>query len=310
VAQRMMGAKDERHALFSVLWFNVAHYCLRPWPWIIVALAALVLYPGLDDPREGFVLAMRDVLPPGLLGLLFAAFLAAFMSTISTQLNWGTSYLVNDLWRRFVKTDGDEAYYVRVSRIVTFTLAVIGLVITANLDSISGAWGLIISASAGLGLVLILRWYWWRINAWSELVATVAPIVLVVAALVLGGAGIEVPGLQSPFPTNLFAMTAFTTVLWLAATFLTRPTPAQTLDTFYQRVRPAGPGWRPLAQQHPSVQPDAALGSLGVSWLLGVVLVYAFLFGFGYMLLGEPLLGTGCLVLGLTCGSLLWRRLK
>ncbi|MEM1094441.1 MAG: sodium:solute symporter family protein [Bacteroidota bacterium] len=310
VAQRMMGAKDERHALFSVLWFNVAHYCLRPWPWIIVALAALVLYPGLDDPREGFVLAMRDVLPPGLLGLLFAAFLAAFMSTISTQLNWGTSYLVNDLWRRFIKTDGDEKYYVRISRILTFVLAVIGLIITANLDSISGAWGLIISASAGLGLVLILRWYWWRINAWSELVATVAPIVLVVAALILGGSGVQVPGLQSPFPTNLFAMTAFTTVLWLTATFLTRPTPASTLDTFYKRVRPARPGWRPLAQQHPGITPDAALGSLGVSWLLGVVLVYAFLFGFGYVLLGQPLLGVGCVALGLACGSLLWRRLK
>ncbi|GAB5521189.1 MAG: Na+:solute symporter [Rhodothermales bacterium] len=310
VAQRMMGAKDERHALFSALWFNVAHYCLRPWPWIIVALAALVLYPGLEDPREGFVLAMRDVLPPGLLGLLFAAFLAAFMSTISTQLNWGTSYLVNDLWRRFIKTDGDEAYYVRISRILTFGLAVVGIFVTANLDSISGAWGMILSASAGLGLVLILRWYWWRINAWSELVATLAPILLVILALVLGQFGINIPGLQSPFPTNLFAVTAFTTVLWLIATFVTRPTDRATLDTFYQRVRPAGPGWRSLSESHPTVQADASLAGLGVSWLLGVVLVYSFLFGFGYVLLGSLPLGLGCITLGVISGAVLWQRLK
>ncbi len=307
IAQRMMSAKDEKHALFATLWFNVAHYCLRPWPWIIVALVALVLYPGLDDPRAGFVLVMRDVLPPGLLGLLFAAFLAAFMSTISTQLNWGTSYLVNDLWRRFIRPDGDERHYVLVARITTFALGAISLFVTARLESISGAWGLILTASAGLGLVLILRWYWWRINAWSELAATVAPIVLTAAALVLQPMGITIPGLESPFPTNLFAVTAFTTVVWLVATFVTRPTEAATLDAFYRRIHPGGPGWKPVAARHPDVVPDAGLGALALDWLAGVVLVYSTLFGVGNLLVGSTLTGVGCLVLaGLATGFLAW----
>ncbi|MBA3890107.1 MAG: Na+:solute symporter, partial [Gemmatimonadaceae bacterium] len=236
VAQRMMSAKDERHAMFAALWFTIAHYCLRPWPWIIVALASTVMYPNLAVPREGFVMVMRDVLPVGLIGLLFAAFLAAFMSTISTQLNWGTSYLVNDLWRRFVRPDGDERYYVRVSRIVTFLLAIIGIFVTSQLDTIAGAWGLILTASAGLGLVLILRWYWWRINAWSELTATIVPIMLAVAALLLRPFGVEIPGFSAPFPENLFFVVAVTTVAWLVATFATSPTAAATLDAFYGRV--------------------------------------------------------------------------
>jgi len=157
IAQRMMSAKDEPNALFATLWYTIAHFCLRPWPWIIVALAALVLYPDLDEPRAGFVLVMKDVLPPGLLGLLFASFLAAFMSTVSTQLNWGVSYLVNDFWGRFVRPDADEAHYVRVSRVLTFGVALLSLVVTLFLDTIAEAWGLLLSASAGLALVLVAR---------------------------------------------------------------------------------------------------------------------------------------------------------
>lgn len=292
VAQRMMSAKDEKNSLFATLWFTVAHYCLRPWPWIIVALAALVLYPNLEDPRAGFVMVMRDVLPAGMLGLLFAAFLAAFMSTISTQLNWGTSYIVNDFWRRFIQTEGNEKYYVRVARITTFILAVVGVFVTAKLDSISGAWGIILSASAGLGLVLILRWYWWRVNAWSELAATLAPIALTIVALILGAFGVNVPGLQSPFPNNLFAVVAFTTVVWVIATYITAPTDAKTLDHFYKRVRPGGPGWKPFAARHADVKPDTSLGHLVLDWVAGVVLVYATLFGVGQLLFGETLMGT------------------
>ncbi|MDX1548752.1 MAG: sodium:solute symporter family protein [Rhodothermales bacterium] len=302
VAQRMMSAKDEKNALFATLWFTIAHYCLRPWPWILVALASLVLYPDLTDAREGFVLAMRDVLPSGLLGLLVAAFLAAFMSTISTQLNWGVSYLVNDLWRRFVKTDGDERYYVAVSRLFTFLVALLSLFVTARLESISGAWGLILTASAGLGLVLILRWYWWRLNAWSELTATLAPIVMV--ALVL--AGVPIPGLDAPFPTNLFAVVLITTVLWVAATFLTRPTDAARLDAFYRTVRPGGPGWKPVQARLPHVVPDTGLGRLALQWAAGVVLVYATLFGSGYLLFGRTAAGLGCLVLAALAAAFLW----
>ncbi len=302
VAQRMMSAKDEKHALFATLWFTVAHYCLRPWPWILVALAALVLYPGLDDTRAGYVLAMRDVLPPGLLGLMLAAFLAAFMSTISTQLNWGVSYLVNDLWRRFIRTDGDERHYVAVSRVLTFAVAVVGIFVTASLESISGAWGLVLSASAGLGLVLILRWYWWRVNAWSELAATLTPIVLALTAAF-------VPPLRRlflDFPTNLYAVVGLTTAVWLAATYLTRPTEAATLDAFFRRVRPGGPGWAPVARRCADVQPDTGLGALALDWLAGVVLVYATLFGTGYLLLGSPGTGLLCMLAALAAAAFLW----
>ena len=317
IAQRMMSAKNETHSLLSTLWFTIAHYCLRPWPWIIVALTSLVLYPGLDDTRRGFVLVMRDVLPPGLLGLLTAAFLAAFMSTVSTQLNWGVSYLVNDFWRRFIKRDAGEKHYVFVSRVLTFVIALISVLITANLGSIREAWSLILSASAGLGLVLILRWYWWRVNAWSELTATVVPVVLAAFALFevdlvayafspLALFGVTVPGVLAPFPLNLYGVVAFTTVFWLAVTYLTRPTRQDTLDHFYRHVRPGGPGWRPLHARHPDVDPDAGLGALAIDWIVGVVLVYTTLFGVGYLILGRTGAGLLCMTAAAAAGAYLW----
>ncbi len=307
VAQRMMSAKDEKHSLFATLWFNVAHYCLRPWPWIIVALASLVLYPGLADPRQGYVMIMRDALPAGLLGLLLvAAFLAAFMSTVATQLNWGTSYVVNDFWRRFVRKDGDEKYYVLVARITTFVLAVLSVFVTSRLESISEAWGLVLTASAGLGLVLILRWYWWRVNAWSELVATLTPILLTVLALVLALFDVTLPGIQEPFPINLFSVVGITTPLWLIATFVTRPTDQATLDEFYQRVRPGGPGWGPLAKRHPHVIPDSGLTKLAIDWLVGVVFIYSTLFGVGYLLFGRMLLALVLIAVAGISAAFLW----
>ncbi len=300
VAQRMLSTRCERDSLLATLWFAVAHYCLRPWPWIVVALCALVLYPGLDAPREGYVLVMRETLPPGLLGLLFAAFLAAFMSTISTQLNWGTSYLVNDLYRRFAVRDRSERHYVAASRWITFGLAVSGFLVAQGLDSISGAWGLVLSASAGLGLVLILRWYWWRVNAWSELAATLTPLLLVALQL----AGVPVPFLTADFPANLFGITAITTAVWLAITFLTRPTDPARLDAFYQRVRPGGPGWRPVAARNTDVTPDAGLGRLGAYWFVGSAVVYLTLFGTGHVILGRH--GTGLAFLLAAAFALGW----
>lgn len=307
VAQRLLSAKDERHAMFSALWFTIAHYCLRPWPWIIVALSSMVMYPGLAVPREGFVMVMRDVLPAGLIGLLFAAFLAAFMSTVATQLNWGSSYLVNDLWRRFVKPAGDETYYVRVSRIMTFVLAVVGILITTQLDTIAGAWELILSASAGLGLVLILRWYWWRINAWSELAATLVPILVAVIAGVMSAAGRPLPGFSNPFPTNLFFVVGVTTVAWVVATFVTQPTSSARLDEFYRRVHPAGPGWQPVAARNADVVPDERLGPLLLNWVMGIVLVYSTLLGTGYLIFGRPGTGIILVAVALACAALLWR---
>ena len=295
VAQRMLATRSETDSVLAVLWFAIAHYCVRPWPWILVGLAALVLYPGLENPGEGYVMVMRDALPAGLLGLLFAAFLAAFMSTISTQLNWGTSYLVNDLYRRFFVTQRGERHYVTVSRVITFALAVGGFLLATQLDSVSGAWGLLLSASAGMGLVLILRWYWWRINAWSELVATVVPLFLVALQLL----GLDVPFLTSEFPTNLFGIAGITTTCWLIATFATRPTPGPVLDAFYRRIRPGGPGWRPVAARNPTVEADTGLGRLAVQWLAGSGAVYAALFGVGWLVLGETLRGAATLALAL-----------
>jgi len=282
-AQRMMGTASERDATFSALLFTVAHYCIRPWPWILVALASLILYPDLTHSREGFIMVMRDVLPIGVLGMVFAAFLAAFMSTVSTHLNWGVSYLVNDFWRRFVQPGKNERWYVSISRILTFVVGLLSVLLATQLESISQAWTLIITASAGLGTVLILRWYWWRINAWSELVATLAPIILVLLTLF----GVPVPGIQESFPSNLFMIVGITTALWILATFLSRPTAQSTLEAFYKLVRPAGPGWRPIAALHPEIRPDATIFSMARQWATGVVLVYTSLFATGYLILGN-----------------------
>ena len=302
IAQRMMSSKDERNSQFATLAYTIAHYCLRPWPWILVALASLVLYPDLLNPRDGFVMVMRDVLPSGLLGLVLAAFLAAFMSTVSTQLNWGVSYLVHDGWRRFVAKNRSERYYVAVSRVLTFLLALVSIVVCTQLDSISGAWALILTASAGLGIVLILRWYWWRINAWSELVATITPVVLVTLHLI----GVSVPGLNAEFPTNLFIVVGASTALWLTVTFLTSPTPRSVLDNFYRRVRPAGPGWNSIAESHPNISPETKLSVLFRRWGTGVVLVYTLLFASGHAILGN--LGSFALLapIALLSGGFLW----
>src|SRR5207248_2047431 len=171
VAQRMLSAKDERHSLLATLWFNIAHYAVRPWPWILVALASLILFPGLPDPETGYIRVMIDYLPSSLRGLMVAAFAAAFMSTIATQLNWGASYLVNDFYRRFVRRDASEPHYVLASRVATALLTVISAAVAFRIESIGGAWKLLIITGAGTGAVLLLRWYWWRINAWSEVLS-------------------------------------------------------------------------------------------------------------------------------------------
>ncbi|HRZ28767.1 MAG TPA: Na+:solute symporter, partial [Spirochaetota bacterium] len=267
VAQRMMSARDERHSLLATLWFTIAHYALRPWPWIIVALCSMVLYPGLapEAKKTGYVLAMRDHLPAGLLGLLVAAFLAAYMSTISTHLNWGTSYLVNDLYRRFIRKSESERHYVLVSRIFTLALMVVSSMLIFVIDSISGAWSFIIECGAGLGLVLILRWYWWRINAWSEISAMIAPF---------AGYALTRYVLGISFPESLFFIVGLTTAVWISVTFATRPVDEERLTSFYRRVMPQGPGWKRFAAEEGAAKGDS-LPSLFVNWALGIGAVYA-----------------------------------
>jgi SSS family solute:Na+ symporter len=279
IAQRMMSAKDERHAVFATLWFTIAHYCVRPWPWILVALATLVLYPGLapEAQRLGYVYAMRDFLPPGLKGVLVAAFFAAYMSTVATQLNWGTSYLVHDLYRRFARPAAGERELVAASRLTTVVLMVVSLAVTRALDTVSGAWALLIEAGAGLGLVLILRWYWWRVNAWSEITAMLVPLVV--------SAGLRWRTALA-FPESLYVIVGVTTVAWVAVTLATPPVATDTLCAFYRRVRPGGPGWRPIAQRCPEVVPDAGFAWLFVDWAAGVALVYSVLFASGAAIFG------------------------
>ncbi|MDZ7797877.1 MAG: sodium:solute symporter family protein [Candidatus Marinimicrobia bacterium] len=321
IAQRMMSAKDEKHSLFGTLWFTIAHYCIRPWPWILVALAALVILPRsgsveelrAEDPKM-FVVAekafnspallnsddpvyqnedfkayyekyentvdpgrmypklMVRYLPTGLLGLLIAVFLAAYMSTIASQLNWGTSYIINDFYRRFIKKKAGERHYVKISRLTMMIMMLISLLITRYLlTTISGAWEFIINASAGLGLVLILRWWWWRVNAWSEIAAMITPLIIYPIARSFG--------LESPI--TLYPTIFGTTIVWIAVTFLTKPSDEKKLKAFYKKVHPGGRGWKRIADKMPEVKSDTGFGRMFISWGAGVVLVYTFLFGLG-----------------------------
>jgi SSS family solute:Na+ symporter len=280
VAQRMMSAKNKRHSVLATLWFTIAHYCLRPWPWILVGLASLILYPNLapDAKRLGYVYAMRDFLPTGMMGFLIAAFFAAYMSTIATQLNWGTSYLVNDFYRRFVKRSGDERHYVFVSRLVTLLVMAVSLLLTLVINTISGAWAFIIEAGAGLGLVLILRWFWWRVNAWSEISAMVAPFVAY---------GYVRFFTTIQFPESLFYIVAFTTAVWLVTTYVTKPTNEEKLLTFYRRIHPGGIFWKRIAEKLPDVKGDSHYLSLFIDWIAGIVVVYCVLFGIGKLIFAE-----------------------
>ncbi len=281
IAQRMMSAKDEKHSFFATLFFQVAHYCLRPWPWIIVGLCSLVLYPDLavENQKMGFVMAMKDFLPNGLRGLLLAAFLAAYMSTISTQLNWGASYLVNDLYKRFLRPESSfpsahsaQKKYVFVSRLFTLLLMLISIVVTSYINSISGVWSFIIECGAGLGLVLILRWYWWRINAWSELAATIAPV---------AGYAIARYYLLMEFPDSFFVTVVFTTIVWLVVTFLTPPSEKNALISFYSKVYPGG-WWGPFKNDKQKTQSSMTL--LWFCCLLSIIFTYSLLFLTGKIL--------------------------
>jgi Na+/proline symporter len=306
VAQRMLSAKDEKHSLLATLWFNIAHYAVRPWPWILVALASLILYPGLEDPETGYIRVMIDHLPPSLRGLMVAAFAAAYMSTIATQLNWGASYVVNDFYRRFLRRDASERHYVVASRWATVLLTLISVAVTFRMDSIAGAWKLLIVTGAGTGAVLLLRWYWWRINAWSEIAAMISAFVVSVALQTAGGMNSDQP---VDFAWIMIYTVSITTVVWLAVTYLTRPESSETLVAFYRRTRPSLAGWRPVAAQAPDVKPaGGGLHDL-VDWIAGCVLVYGVLFGVGKLLLQETLLGLLLLGLGLAAGAVIYRDL-
>lgn len=275
IAQRLMSTRSEKDAVYATLFFQIAHYCIRPWPWILVGLCAIVLYPELpkDDVKLGYVYAMRDYLPVGLKGLLLVAFFAAYMSTISTQLNWGASYVVNDLYKRFWEPMASEQQLVRISRVVTVLMMLLGLAITTQINSISGAWGFIMQCGAGLGLVLILRWYWWRINAYSEIAATIAPFVFTALCSL---AGLE-------FPEGFLLTVLGTTITWLVVTFLTPPTQTSVLTAFYNKVQPDG-NWSGVANASAKMN-SSNMMNLFICWLSAITFTYSTLFMTGKLVL-------------------------
>jgi len=307
VAQRMFSAKDERHSMLATLWFNIAHYAIRPWPWILVALASLILYPGLADPETGYIRVMIDHLPPSLRGLMVAAFAAAYMSTIATQLNWGASYIINDFWRRFVRRDATDQYYVTASQVATVMLTLISAVVTFFMGSIGGAWKVLIVTGAGTGGVLLLRWYWWRINAWSEVAAMICAAVVSVTLQLVLGYDTDQP---KQFALVMLTTVAITTVVWLAATYLTKAEPTETLLAFYRRTRPSRAGWGPIAALAPEVKASAdGLANL-IDWIAGCALVYGVLFGVGKLLLGDSTSGLILLAISAISGFVIYRDLS
>jgi Na+/proline symporter len=314
IAQRMLAAKNEKHALAATLWFNIAHYALRPWPWIIVALSSLLVFPELadikrilpnmDDDLLGHDIAypaMLTLLPHGLLGLLVASLLSAYVSTMSTHLNWGASYVVHDFYRRFLRADAAEHHYVWVSRLVTAGLMAAAGALTFLLTTAKEAFDLMLQIGAGTGLIYILRWFWWRINAWSEIAAMIASFVIAVGLFTARRLGVVIPT-----HVSLVGTVAATTVVWLAVTYMTRPSGRETLLHFYRLVRPAGPGWADIRKEAGVVALDSLPQAL-LGWVVGCVLVYSALFGAGGFIYGSVRVGTVCTALFVVSGITLAR---
>ena len=304
VAQRMLAARNERDSMRAVLWFNVAHYALRPWPWILVALASIAVYPTLGDLAAAFphvdpsILkddlaypAMLIFLPTGLLGLVVASLAAAYMSTISTHLNWGASYIVEDFYRRFLVTDRDERHYVAVARVATVGLIILAMTVSLWLHNALQAFQILLQIGAGTGLIFLLRWFWWRVNAWSEISGMVVSFAVAVwfqfFHVRAGFAPIH-PSAQ------LLIGVGLTTVAWLTVTWLTPPADRATLQEFYDRIRPMGRGWSKVVDTEATVgdesrASDTDVGAAMLGWVLGSLTVYATLFGTGYLLYGRAL---------------------
>jgi SSS family solute:Na+ symporter len=315
IAQRMLASKSEKDALGAVLFFNIAHYVLRPWPWIIVALCSLVVYPELRDIQAAFPRldpqllghdiaypAMLKFLPAGFVGLMVGGLIAANSSTILTHLNWGASYLVHDFYRRFIKRDADESHYVNAGRVATIVLFLSSSALVYLLDTAKDAFDIILQVGAGTGLLYLVRWFWWRVNAWSEVVAMISSFLVSVLLLMLARNGMS-------FSTHvaLLITVTVTTVCWVATAFLGPQTDRATLVSFYERVRPSGPGWAPIRKlanptkaQSPDNIPMALLG-----WVTGCMTIWSALFTVGNFLYGRTGAALTMLVVFMVSGSVL-----
>jgi solute:Na+ symporter, SSS family len=299
IAQRMLAARSERDAAWGTMLFNAAHYALRPWPWIIVALASILVYPELPDiqaalphvdPRlvgqDMAYPAMLRFLPAGVLGLMVAGLLSAYISTISTHLNWGTSYLVHDLYRRFLRPEATERHYVFAGRLVTVLLMVLAALLTYVIDTARTGFELLLSIGAGTGLLYLLRWFWWRINAWSEIAAMATSFLMAAFFFFAARRGVGYPA-----HVGLLWTVGITTAVWVAVTYLAPASDRATLVGFYRLVRPAGPGWASVrAEAGVGPSPDSLTRSF-LGWVLGCAFVYGALFGTGSFLYGATAQG-------------------
>jgi len=287
LAQRLFAAKNERHSVFGYLWFSIAHVALRPWPWIVVGLCGMALFGNIDDPERLYPMIMREVLRPGFFGLVLASFFAAFMSTESTQLNWGASLVVNDFLRRFVWKGKSERQYLLAGQASVIVLAIMGALASFAVKDIAFAWKLIISVTAGVGSVCIARWYWWRVNAWSEISAMASALL---CTFVLGFLARD-PRTSGHafvrFPYSVAVTVLVTTPAWIVVTLLTRPVAREHLVRFYERVYPGGRGWRAVSRDMPGTRDDGLGARTLLKTVCGVIALYFVLFGIGNLIMGK-----------------------
>ena len=308
IAQRMFSAKDENHAIGATLLFNVCHYALRPWPWIIIALSSLIIFPDLKDIQSAFpnlpesklghdvaYPAMLTLLPPGLLGLVAASLIAAFMSTMSTQLNLGASYLVNDFYKRFINKSANEQQLVTAGRIFTIVSVCLGAGLGLTLTNASQAFELLLMIGAGTGLIYILRWFWWRINAYTEIIAMITSLIIAYYFNFLNDSFVVW--------IEIVIGAALTTITWIIATFITPPEDEKTLMRFVDIVNPGGPGWKKFEQKKTIERWSVPKGIL--SMLLGSIAVYGILLGTGSFIYGNYLIATSLMAISIICIYLL-----
>ena len=298
MVQRMLAAKDERHSFLGVLWFCFLHYVIRPWPWIIVGLIALVVFPTIEDKELGYPLMIVEYLPTGLLGLMLASIVAAFMSTIDTLLNWGVSLLVNDGYKAFVNKSASDEHYVKVSRLLVLVLMIVGGGAAYMMQSIRGAWELFFGMTVGIGGVYIMRFWWWRVNAWSEIAAWISTAVVYV--------GLYFHNPNITFGWHLIITAGVSTACWLLVAIITPPTEEEKLIAFYERVRPGTPWWKPIAERS-SVAVDQMGWSDITSWLAGLVFIYCAMFGVGKLVLAEWVPGLVYLTVAVGAGIVVYR---
>lgn len=315
IAQRMLAARSERDALKGTLFFNVAHYAIRPWPWILVGLSSMLVFPTLGDLQERFPYvderlighdmaypAMLTFLPAGLLGLIIAGLFSAYVSTVTTHLNWGTSYLVHDVYRRFVKPGAEERHYVSMGRVVTAAIMILAIGVTYVLENARQSFELLMSIGAGTGLIYLLRWYWWRINAWSEVAAMASSFVVSLGFFIAQRQGAGIPAHQV-----LLVTIAVTTVVWVTTTLLTSPTDRSRLLSFYRLVRPAGPGWQSVRAETGLPPSPDSIPQMLLAWVLGCAFVYSALFGTGSFLYGHMTLAGAWFAVFIVSGVWLMR---